>query len=311
MLAVELDTLAEGLVRSDEHARADAREALRRLALGGEEGAAASRADAYGRLGEVAVWLAGVQGTCPPAPVHRPLLVVFGDRSRTPPDVERIAAAAGGTLRVMAFAAGGAAHAGEDADEAVAEAMRAGGEFADSEIDAGTDLLLVAAPATACTVPAAILVAALSGLDAPSVVGSAGVDDATWMRTCVAVRNGLRRVRPFLGESLGLLAAAGGTDLAMLGGLLLRSAARRTPVVLDGTSALAAALLAQRCAPDAADWWLVAHRDDSDPAAVEVLRHLDLVPLLDLGLRGLPGPAAALTVPLIQAAAGLLADPGE
>jgi nicotinate-nucleotide--dimethylbenzimidazole phosphoribosyltransferase len=311
MFAAELETLAEGLVRPDEDARSEARAALRRLAAGAEDGPGGPtppRDGTYGRLGDVAVWLAGVQGRCPPDQVRRPLLVVLGDRSRAPADVERIAATGAGALRVLALAAAGRTPMGEDADEAVADAVRAGGALADTEADEGTDLLLLAAPAASSAVPAAILVAALSGLDAPSVVGSAGVDDATWMRACVAVRDGLRRARPFLGESVGLLAAAGGTDLAMLSGLLLRAAARRTPVVLDGTTALAAALFAQRCAHDASEWWLVAHAD-ADPAAVEVLRHLDLTPVLDLGLRGRPGPAAALAMPLIRAAAGLLTEP--
>lgn len=298
-----LERLTDGLVRPDDDARGAARAALLQVGAGDSEGAGpAPREGAYGRLGEVAVWLAGAQGAHPPVPLKRALLLVLADRSRTPAEVERLAAARAGALRVLTFAATGGAGV-----EAVEDALRGGGELADAEADEGTDLLLLAAPAAGCDVPAAIVVAALAGLDAPSVVGADGMSDAAWMSTCVAVRNGLRRARPALDDAVALLAAAGGADLAMMTGLLLRAAARRTPVVLDGTAALAAALLAHRCAPDAADWWAVAHRD-ADPASVQVLRHLDLTPMLDLGLRGRPGAGAVLAVPLIQAAAALVGD---
>ncbi len=54
----------------------------------------------------------------------------------------------------------------------------------------------------------ATLIAALCGTDASVVTGrgGGGIDDLTWMRKCAAVRDGLRRARPVLGDQLRLLA---------------------------------------------------------------------------------------------------------
>ena len=85
------------------------------------------------------------------------------------------------------------------------------------------------------------------------------------MRKCAVIRDAMRRARPVLGDQVALLATAGGADLAVGTGLLLGAAARRTPVVLDGVVSAAAALVAQRIAFRAVDWWLAGHRT-GDPA---------------------------------------------
>ena len=64
------------------------------------------------------------------------------------------------------------------------------------------------------------------------------------MRTCAAVRDGMRRARPVAHDPARMLGVLGSPELALLSGLLLRSAARRTPAVLDGPTPLAAALVA-------------------------------------------------------------------
>jgi len=46
----------------------------------------------------------------------------------------------------------------------------------------------------------------------------------------------------------------------------------------------AAALVAEELAPGARDWWLAGHRS-VEPAHALLLAHLDLEPLLDLGMR--------------------------
>ena len=49
----------------------------------------------------------------------------------------------------------------------------------------------------------------------------------------------------------------------MLTGFLPQAAVRRTPVLLDGLVAVAAALVADELAPGARDWWLLAQRSPS------------------------------------------------
>lgn len=190
----------------------------------------------------------------------------------------------------------------------VERAFGAGIAIADSEIDSGADLLVAADLGIGNTTPAAALIGALTRNDASLVTGrGTGIDDATWMRKCAAVRDAMRRSRPVLGDQLQLLATAGGADFAAMTGFLLQAAARRTPVVLDGVVSGACALVAQRVTFRVADWWLAGHRS-SEPAHALALNRLSLEPLLDLGLRLGEGTGALLAVPIVKAAAATLAE---
>ncbi|MEU6983760.1 nicotinate-nucleotide--dimethylbenzimidazole phosphoribosyltransferase [Streptomyces sp. NPDC046324] len=188
-------------------------------------------------------------------------------------------------------------------------ALRLGMAIADEEADSGTDLVVLGDLSVGGTTPASTLIAALCGTDASVVTGrgGTGIDDLAWMRKCAAVRDALRRARPVLGDQVELLAAVGGADLAAMTGFLLQSAVRRMPVVLDGVVAAACALVAQRAAFRAPDWWL-AGQVSGEPAQTKALDRMALNPLLDHGVTVGEGTGALLALPLVQAAAALAAE---
>ncbi|MFJ3954309.1 nicotinate-nucleotide--dimethylbenzimidazole phosphoribosyltransferase [Streptomyces sp. Je 1-4] len=194
------------------------------------------------------------------------------------------------------------------AEEAEA-AFRAGMAVADEEADAGTDLVVLGDLSVGGTTAASTLIAALCGTDASVVTGrgGAGIDDLAWMRKCAAIRDALRRARPVLGDQLELLATVGGADLTAITGFLLQSAVRRTPVILDGVVSAACALVAQRVAFRAPDWWL-AGQASGEPAQAKALDRIALNPLLDHGVTAGEGTGALLALPLVQAAAALAAE---
>ncbi|MFJ1600645.1 nicotinate-nucleotide--dimethylbenzimidazole phosphoribosyltransferase [Streptomyces sp. NPDC088261] len=193
--------------------------------------------------------------------------------------------------------------------EEAEQAVRLGMRIADEEADSGTDLLVLGDLSVGGTTPASTLIAALCGTDASVVTGrgGAGIDDLAWMRKCAAVRDALRRARPVLGDQLELLATVGGADLAAMTGFLLQSAVRRVPVVLDGVVSAACALVGQRAAFRAPDWWLAGHLS-GEPAQAKALDRMALVPLLDQGVTLGGGTGALLALPLVQAAAALAAE---
>ncbi|GAA3489865.1 MULTISPECIES: nicotinate-nucleotide--dimethylbenzimidazole phosphoribosyltransferase [Streptomyces] len=193
--------------------------------------------------------------------------------------------------------------------EEAERAVRLGMAIADEEADAGTDLVVLGDLSVGGTTAAAVLVAALCGTDASVVTGRGGahIDDLAWMRKCAAVRDALRRARPVLGDQLELLAAVGGADLAAATGFLLQCAVRRTPVILDGVVSAACALVAQRAAFRAPDWWLAGHVS-GEPAQAKALDRMALNPLLDQGVTVGEGTGALLALPLVQAAAALAAE---
>ncbi len=137
-------------------------------------------------------------------------------------------------------------------------AFTTGVAVANEEADSGTDLVVLGDVSVGGTTPASVLIAALCGTDASVVTGRGGlaIDDLAWMRKCAAIRDALRRARPVLGDQLQLLATVGGADLAAMTGFLLQSAVRKLPVILDGVVAAACALVGQRVAFRAPDWWL-------------------------------------------------------
>ncbi len=192
--------------------------------------------------------------------------------------------------------------------EEAGRAFQLGVAIADAEIDAGADLLIVGDMGIGNTTSAAAIIGLLAPADLLSVVGrGTGIDDDTWMRKAAAVRDAMRRGKPHKGSPLELMSAIGGPDIATMVGLLLGAAARRTPVILDGTVISAAALIAHRAAYKSRDWWQAGHRS-TEPAHSAALGRLDLAPLLDLQMRLGEGTGALLAVPLVASAAAALGE---
>lgn len=188
-------------------------------------------------------------------------------------------------------------------------ALQAGAAIVDGSVDAGADLLVVGDMGIGNTTPAAALIAALLGLDPVAVTGrGSGVDDEGLSRKTAVVAAALRRAGEWHGsDPRRLLGALGGADLAAMTGIHLRAAERRTPVLLDGVVVTAAALVAERLAPGTAAWLSAGHRS-SEPAHPLALADLRLDPLLDLSMRLGEGSGALMALPVLSAAAALLAE---
>lgn len=187
-------------------------------------------------------------------------------------------------------------------------AFRVGMDLADEQADSGVGVVLLGDLSVGGTTTAAVLIAALCGTDASVVTGrGSGIDDLTWMRKCAAVRDALRRARPVLGDQLALLATVGGADFAAITGFLLQAAVRKLPVVLDGVVTAACALVAQRVAFRAPDWW-VAGNASGEAGQDKALDRISLEPLVDQGIAAGGGTGALLALPLLQAAAAFSAE---
>jgi nicotinate-nucleotide--dimethylbenzimidazole phosphoribosyltransferase len=106
---------------------------------------------------------------------------------------------------------------------------------------------------------------------------------------------------------MALLQTCGGADLAAMAGFCAQAAVRRTPVLLDGVVVTAAALVADRLAPGARQWWQAGHRS-TEPAHSLALARLDLEPIVDLKMRLGEGTGALVAVPIVRAAVATLAS---
>lgn len=170
----------------------------------------------------------------------------------------------------------------------------------DREVDSGCDLLLLAAPA-ADPIPAIVSIAAFTGEEPVRALGfDPALADEAWIRRAMAVRDGLRRVDQ-AGDRAAALASLDEPELATAVGIVAQASERRTPIVLDGLTALAAAVLVAHFGELDPQSCLLASADQR-PAAAMAARLLGLMPVLDLGRPSGDGLAALLTLPLLRAA---------
>jgi nicotinate-nucleotide--dimethylbenzimidazole phosphoribosyltransferase len=193
-------------------------------------------------------------------------------------------------------------------DEALA-AVEVGIEQARDLVAGGARLLVAGDMGIANTTASAALVAAFTGSSPAAVTGrGTGIDDATLARKTEVVAGALSRLEISAQEDpTAVLAEVGGLEHAAIAGFLLGAAALRTPAVVDGVIACAAALVAAALAPEAVGYWVAGHCS-AEPGARLALEHLGLTPLLDLQLRLGEGSGAALAVPLVQSAAAILGE---
>ncbi|HZC72068.1 MAG TPA: nicotinate-nucleotide--dimethylbenzimidazole phosphoribosyltransferase [Jatrophihabitans sp.] len=239
-----------------------------------------------GRLGELVEWLSATQGKFRPELPRRARCIVLG--SASDPLVELAATLDIGVVSV-------------ELPVDAAAALSLGVQTADDEIEAGADLLVLAghddAPA-----PAAV-VSVIAGAEPVALLprGAAAVDTARWVDDATRMRSLRRRIVQLRASPDELLAELGSPGLATAAGFALRAAARRTPLVLDGTAAVAAGLLCADSQPRAREWWQVADTSP-DRAHARAREQLELRPLLDLGTDTGDGIAGALAVAVLHAA---------
>ena len=277
---------------------------------------------ALGRLEDLAIWLAGWQGSDRPR-ITRPQIVIFAGNhgvaargvSAFPAEVtaqmvgnfahggaaiNQLAQAFGATLDVHAL----------DLDRPTADftespamteadcvaALRRGFEA----VDPKADLFVAGEMGIGNTTVAAALAAALFGGTGWAGRGT-GVDDAGLARKEAAVAAGLARHAAVLGDPLQVLACLGGRELAAMAGAIAGARMQRTPVILDGFIACAAAAVLAKAAPGALDHCVAGHLS-REGAHGRLLAALELEPLLSLGLRLGEGSGAALAIGVLQGA---------
>jgi nicotinate-nucleotide--dimethylbenzimidazole phosphoribosyltransferase len=246
---------------------------------------------ALGRLSAVAEWVAGVLPGGAGASFGSVRVVVIGAE---PSQAAREAADfADVGMRVVT-----------DLPGAPIDALAAGVQVGDLEVDRGTELIIVAAPGVGAD--AALAVSVLTNTEPVKVLtrGAAATDPEAWMALATEVRDRRREAIVVREDADRLLEVLASPRLAAVAGLVLQAAIRRTPVVLDGPVAAAGALLAYLAQPRGARWWCAA---DLGPDALHelALARLGLQGLLGLGTGLGDGLAGTLSLPVLQTAARL------
>jgi nicotinate-nucleotide--dimethylbenzimidazole phosphoribosyltransferase len=282
------------------------------------------------RLDEIAVWLAGWQGTSTPS-VAAPAALVFaadhgvaaGGVSAYPSSVTaamfRALQDGAATASVMAAALGvrlvvvdvGVGRPTGDIREQPALSIHRFGEcwetgrVAVSELGT-TDLLVLGEMGIGNTTAASAVCAALFGGGAELWTGrGTGVDDATLVRKVAAVDEATRRMA--VAGPLETLRQVGGAELVAIAGAAYEARTRSIPVLLDGFVVTSACAALEVAAPGAIAHVFAGHCS-AEPGHRLLLEKLGLEPILDLGLRLGEGSGALAALPIVGLAARCVTD---
>ena len=181
-------------------------------------------------------------------------------------------------------------------------AMQAGMAVVEARLADGINVLALGKMGIGNTTAAAAVTAALLDLDPESVVGcGTGLDEAGVVRKLAVITQALAVNQPDACDAIGVLAAVGGLEIAALADAMIRAAAARIPVVLDGFITGSAALAAARLAPGLAPFLIAAHRSP-EPGHGPILAALGLRPLVELDMRLGEASGAVLAFGIIDAA---------
>jgi nicotinate-nucleotide--dimethylbenzimidazole phosphoribosyltransferase len=181
-------------------------------------------------------------------------------------------------------------------------ALAVGLEMGRDAIAADVDMIGLGEMGIGNSTAASAVTAALTGLPVAAVTGrGTGTDDAMLAHKISVIEQVIQRHRPDPADAFDILTKVGGFELAGLAGVVLATAAGRKVVVTDGFIATAAAALAVRMCPAAAEYLFAAHRSP-EPGHTALLTMIGQEPLLDLRMRLGEGTGAALAFVVIRAA---------
>ncbi len=185
-------------------------------------------------------------------------------------------------------------------EQAVA-AIEAGIAVAEECIASGTGLIGTGEMGIGNTTPSTAIIACFAKEDVAMVCGrGTGVDDKCLELKVSAVEKALVVNKPDSADALDVLAKVGGLEIAGLVGVILAAAANRIPVVIDGFISGAAAVVAKRLNPLAADYMIASHLSE-EPGHRAMLNLLELKPFLQMNMRLGEGTGAALAMTMIDA----------
>ncbi len=187
-------------------------------------------------------------------------------------------------------------------------ALETGIRLAAELIAEGISLIAVGDMGIGNTTAASAVTAVLTKTPVAQVSGrGTGIDSDRLQRKIAAIELAVKVNEPESTDPLDVLSKVGGFEIGGLAGVMLGSAAQQIPIVLDGFIAGAAALIAVGLCPPLRDYLIAGHRSQ-EPGHAVILRHLELQPLLDLGMRLGEGTGAVLALHLAEASLRILAE---
>jgi nicotinate-nucleotide--dimethylbenzimidazole phosphoribosyltransferase len=182
------------------------------------------------------------------------------------------------------------------------QSILAGFEEASRCFENGVDMLGTGDMGIGNTTPSAAIGAVICSLNPEVMIGrGTGVDDQGLARKQDAIRRGIALNRPQPADGVDVLSKIGGFEIGGIAGIVLAGAFHRRPVMIDGFISTAGALIACTLCPAANDYLFSGHCSE-EPGHRHMLNHLNLKPILDLGMRLGEGTGGALAMSIADSA---------
>lgn len=193
--------------------------------------------------------------------------------------------------------------------EQLLQALEVGATTAERLVAGGSRSLAVGEVGIGNTTSSAIIIGALTNSDAELVTGrGSGISDEIYLSKTSIIGKALKSIDA-TADPLQILMHFGGFEIAAMVGYIIRGSTLRVPIIMDGVSTLAAALIATSIRPEIAKS-LIAGHVSSEPASKIAINELGIKPILNLDLRLGEGSGALLSVPIIRTACKLLTEMG-
>ncbi len=188
-------------------------------------------------------------------------------------------------------------------DTQLDKALHAGRAAADRAAIADAQLFIGGEMGIGNTTSATAIACSLLNRPAKDLTGpGTGLDAAGISHKIHVIDQALARYRSQ--NPLEVLQQLGGFEIAALAGAYLRCGQLGLPILVDGFITTAAVLVAVCLHPELARWLFYTHCS-AEPGHRQLLDTLEAQPLLNLGMRLGEGSGAAVTVPILRAAAAL------
>jgi len=190
-------------------------------------------------------------------------------------------------------------------DEAI-KSIETGIAVFEEEFKKGIDIIGTGEMGIGNTTCASALAAVFTGRPVKELTGrGTGIDELGLKNKIEIIKKSIEVNQPNPTDPIDVLSNVGGFEIGGLAGIILASASKKVPVVIDGFISGAAALVAYKLEPKVKDYMIASH------CSVEIghkiiLDYIGLKPIFDLNLRLGEGTGAALGISLADSAIKIL-----
>lgn len=182
------------------------------------------------------------------------------------------------------------------------ESILTGFQLAADLFHEGVELLGTGDMGIANTTPSAAIGCVITGLTPEEIVGrGTGIDDNGFIIKLETVKKAIQVNQPNALDGLDVLSKVGGFEIGGIAGCVLAAAFYNRPVVIDGFISTAGALIAYTLCPKVRDYIFAGHCSE-ETGHGSMLKHLEIEPLLDLGMRLGEGTGGALAMSIMEGA---------